>query len=301
MSHISRHESPFLPHLPSLLIHNNNSLRAQAAYANKGSKKRLALSNLTATRRKSKGCTGSRCSGGKQPDKMANERLVALPPASPYLDRTADLVAISTLPPREVLYPKGVANASTNSHPLFNLETALRRKIYSYCFPKICVPITLSPPFATKTIYQKSDLVSPWVVLQDVEGGLEASSALRNDIMFYFWTEFHFHITLSTLSGPIFSPLSHNWVQGYLDIIQHLTIEIDCTRFGGSYAKSARNSNYNVKKIELQLVDFIRGIAQRGDESTMKELHILCRRYGGSYPYIQQSFVNEFGPDPSML
>jgi hypothetical protein len=142
----------------------------------------------------------------------------------------------------------------------------------------------LSPRFATKDCFSDDYFASPWDVLEPVKGALSSSAIMRNELMTYFWTEYHFHATLSAFSGPIFSPLSHVWLHFYLDRIQYLTIEADFTRFGCSALRSARQFGYDMKKMENLLGGIVSGLLKRNGRSTMAELHLMCRRFKGNLP-----------------
>jgi hypothetical protein len=180
-------------------------------------------------------------------------------------------------------------------HPLFSLPARLRQKIYGCCFEvetdgcnlgEETKTITLSPRFATKAVFEDGFFASPWDVLEPVMGALRSSHILRHDLLAYFWSQYHFHVTLSMFSGPKFSPLSHLWLPHYLDVIQYLTIEVDLTRLGGSAMTQAPSFGHNVQKLELLLCKIIHGISTRGGSSQcMAELKLLCRRYAGFRPF----------------
>jgi hypothetical protein len=208
-------------------------------------------------------------------------------PLPPALDRTVDLfvdTGILTDPGLvfEQLIQKN--HQTCEDHPIFAFPDEVRRNIYSYCFPKEIRKINLSPRFATKEVWPKNYFASPWEVLEEVTGGLSSSRALRNELMTYFWTQYHFHVTLTPFSGPKFSPLSHIWLNNYLGIIQNLTVEADLTRFGGCQLKDAPQFGYDVIKMESLLVAIVNGILNRQDEATIAEFNIMCRRYTGYRP-----------------
>ncbi|KAM3068348.1 hypothetical protein ACMFMF_009162 [Clarireedia jacksonii] len=167
---------------------------------------------------------------------------------------------------------------------IFQLPVCLRRRIYFYCFPREDRKISLSPRFATKDCFFTDYFASPWDVLDAVQGALASSSTMRNELMTFFWTEYHFHVTLSPFSGPFFSPLSHVWLPLYLDRIQYLTIEVDFTRFGCSALRNARKFGYNMEKMENMLMSIVNGLLKRSGRSTMAELHLMCRRFKGNRP-----------------
>ena len=175
-------------------------------------------------------------------------------------------------------------DATAATHPLFALPAGIRRQICGYCFPLESRKISLSPRFATKEVWAKGYFASPWDILEDVMGGLGSSRALRKDLMTYFWTEYQFHVTLTPFSGPMFSPLSHVWMQDYLGLVQRLTVEADLTRFGGSQLVDAPKFGYDVDKIEALLMDIVKGVLKRPHGIKMAEFNLMCRRFAGFRP-----------------
>ncbi|KAF7918623.1 hypothetical protein EAE99_008817 [Botrytis elliptica] len=206
-------------------------------------------------------------------------------PWDPPFDRNWDLCANdgvpmdsnesfeNCLPPRQ----------NDNFSPFFDMPTTVRRKIYSYCLPSSTDPtISLSPEFAWRNCYHGYYFTSPWSILEMVSGALASFSLMRNDILTYFWTEYHFHVTLTPFCSSIFTPLSSIWLPNFLNRIQHLTIELDLTRFGGNALKFARRFEYNMEKMESLLLDLVSGLIQR--RGKMAELTLLCRRFNGYRP-----------------
>ncbi|KAF7939245.1 uncharacterized protein EAE97_007325 [Botrytis byssoidea] len=184
------------------------------------------------------------------------------------------------LPPRQ----------NDNFSPFFDMPTNIRRKIYSYCLPNSTeTTVSLSPEFTWKNCYHDDYFTSPWSVLEMVSGAIASFSLMRNDILTYFWTEYHFHVTLTPFCSSIFTPLSSIWLPNFLNRIQHLTIELDLTRFGGNALKFARRFEYNMEKMESLLLNLVSGLIQR--RGRMAEFTLLCRRFNGYRP------VDEDDPD----
>lgn len=210
---------------------------------------------------------------------------------SPHYDRSVDLLA--TAAPNEIAVDQTEVfeqlvrayDVKNGEHPLSAFPASVRQKIYSFCVDDEPRKISLSPKFATRAVFPDGYLASPWDVLEPVFGGLHAFRALRHDLMNYFWTRYHFHVTLNPFSGPVFSPLSHVWLLRYLDRVQRLSIEADFTRFGGSSLKIAPAFGHNNDKVEDLLVRLVLGLLNRPDRLTMAELNLMSRRYGGYRPY----------------
>ena len=144
--------------------------------------------------------------------------------AAPELDRSIDLFIVSHQPVEDKpIFDRILLSRNTDiareDHFLFTLPANIRQKIYGYCFPHEPRRISLSPRFATKAVFPDDYFASPWDVLDMVFGGLQSFPGLRHELMIYFWTEYHFHVTLSPFSGPKFSPLSNVWYVFFNPII----------------------------------------------------------------------------------
>ncbi|PBP23647.1 alpha beta hydrolase fold protein [Diplocarpon rosae] len=205
-------------------------------------------------------------------------------PRPPSFDRGVDLIAM--VPGLDItkdrMFDRHVSKHNVNAaHPLFKMPSDIKRRIYGFCFPDETRKLNLSPSFATKAVFPEDYFACPWDVLDPVWGGLEAFSVLRFELLIYFWTHYHFHVTLNEFSGPIFSPLSHVWILRHLDKIQHLTMEVDFTRFGCSQLKDAKKFGYNMEKTRIVLATIIAGLSARPVGSTIAQLHLMCRRYDG--------------------
>ncbi|CAD6445988.1 f860a0a9-079d-4e1e-bbe1-43a05074760f [Sclerotinia trifoliorum] len=214
-----------------------------------------------------------------------------LPWDSPF-DRNWDLMADDGVPVDfNDLFKHCLPPRQNNNFSLFfHLPVNVRRRVYSYCLPdRNGITILLSPHFVIKNCYHGYYFSSPWNVLECVAGGLASFSLMRNDLMTYFWTEYQFHVTLSPFCNSVFTPLSSVWLPNFLDRIQHLTIEIDLTRFGGNALKFARRFGYNMEKMESLLLAVVNGLIKR--EGKMAELTLLCRRFDGHRP------IDENDPD----
>jgi hypothetical protein len=224
------------------------------------------------------------------------------PPPPPF-DRRVDLLA--TIDPTNIpidpnyVFQRILSKFDTlPQHPFFRLPVKVRYKIYSFCFPEDNRRITLSPQWATKAVFQDYYFASPWDILEEVWGGIAAFRALRRELMTYFWTGYHFHVTLNPFCSSNLSPLSQVWLLGYLDIIQRLTVETDFTRFGCSVLEDAPSIGYNNDKIERLLENMIKSITRREGGLSMAELNILCRRYEGFRPFDRGSFQTPFWIEP---
>lgn len=212
------------------------------------------------------------------------EELLPLPP----LDRSVDLVAIADDTAGTALFLEEpyLCDGVNPKFPLHRLPRSVQQRIYKLCFPKEHRKISLSPWFATKAVYDHDYFASPWDVLDDVAGGLSAFTAIRKDLLSYFWTNYHFHVTLNGFSGPMISPLSHVWLQSYLGSIQFFTVELDFTKLSGDCVNGTADFAYSTSKIEPLLMDVIAGLLRREESTTMAELNLLCRRYERNHhPY----------------
>jgi hypothetical protein len=68
----------------------------------------------------------------------------------------------------------------------------------------------------------------------------------------------------------------------YLHVVQHLTLEADLTRFGGSAISNAPEMGYGgYSKVEGLITAIVSGLSKQW---SIAELNLMCRRYVGSRP-----------------
>lgn len=227
---------------------------------------------------------------------------VGLPKVPPPFNRSVDLVATADYIEDTTLFVEEayIEDRKSRKFRVHRLPTSVRRIIYQFCFPIESRKISLSPRFATKAVFGKDYFASPWDVLDNVWGGLGSFTALRKDLLAYFWTTYHFHVTLSLFSGPRFCPLALIWLPKYLGIIQYLTVELDFTRFRYSSRKIAPDLEYRLNKEEELVMSVIEGLSDREGGVPMAELNLLCRCYEGYLPHHDPDFVKKFGKNPGM-
>ncbi|RDW73326.1 hypothetical protein BP6252_07233 [Coleophoma cylindrospora] len=169
------------------------------------------------------------------------------------------------------------------SHHLTSIPSEVRRQIYGYLFPLESRRICLSPR-STQDVFPNGYFANPWVVLQEVMGGLGSSRALRQDLMTYFWSHFSFHVTINHFNGPYFCPLSEIWLKRYLFQVQHLTVEVDLTKFDCSNFLAAPVSQFRTQKIRNSMAKLVAGLISRQGSCEIAELNLMCRRYKGIRP-----------------
>ena len=223
------------------------------------------------------------------------ETLIPVDPTirdTPYYDRSVDLLATASpeeiaIDQEEVFEQLVRANYDQHRlHPLSAVPANVRHRICSFCFNHDEQrKISLSPKFATRALFPDGYFANAWDVLDPVFGAIHSFRALREDLMSYFWTTYHFHVTLNPFSGPKFSPLSHVWLFSYLDRVQKLTIEADFTRFGGSALRIAPAFGSKQNQVEDMLLSIIGFLLERPDRLPIAELNIMSRRYGGFRPF----------------
>lgn len=223
---------------------------------------------------------------------------------APAFERSNDFMVVTDIPVRPTAYNQITCpnlDKESYSQILFSFPTSIRRRIYGFCFPAQTRHVSLSPYFAIKNVWEHDHFANPWDILESVKGGLESFHLLREDLYTFFWSEYHFHVTVTAFSGPHVSPLSHTWLREHLSRVQALTLEVDYTRFGGSCVRQAPIFGYNMDKEDKLLANIFNDLAIRADGSTIWELNVLCRRYAGFQPYNDSAFVARFGKDPGKV
>jgi hypothetical protein len=237
--------------------------------------------------------------GSENPENWA---WVGLPEVLPPFDRSVDLVATADDIEDTTLFVEEpyIENRKSQKFRLHRLPASVQRIIYQFCFPIESRKVSLSPGFATKAVFGQDYFASPWDILDDIWGGLSSFTALRRDLLSYFWSNYHFHVTLSLFSGPRFSPLPLFWLPRYLGIVQYLTVEVDFTRFRYNCMKVAPDLGYHMNKEEDLLMNIVEGLSDRDGGVPMAELNLLCRCYEGFYPHQDLDFIKKFGKNPGM-
>lgn len=83
-----------------------------------------------------------------------------------------------------------------------------------------------------------------------------------------------------------------------LAIVQHLTLEVDFTKFGGGFLIGACEYGYQMEATDRMLYDISMGLSERRGTTIMTELNLLCRRYAGNRPPPPAAVcsVDVFGP-----
>jgi hypothetical protein len=185
-------------------------------------------------------------------------------------------------------YPESLREAANT---LARLSSDIRRHIISHVLPQPDErrKVTLAPDFAISQFYPEDYFLDPfWDILQHAEALMLTSKQLRDDVQTYFWTAYHFHISLSSFTSPNLSKLIMQWLPLYADRIQHLSIELDFTRLGLSNRASASLLATGADKVRNLLEDLVQSLGRRSGR-TMAEIHLMCRRYAGSRPSTHSS------------
>lgn len=182
-------------------------------------------------------------------------------------------------------YPVRKLSKKRKACKWFKLDANCKQLILKYCFPDGDRKISLSRRQFTEAVFPHDYFANPSDVLDDVWGLLESCRALRKEVYTYFWSQFHFHITVNEFTGPLTSPMSHKWIQPYLPLIQRLTIERDFTRLAGGSSKEATLLNFKVsKKVREMIKTIVDGLKSREEGMYMAELHLMGRKYAGYRP-----------------
>jgi hypothetical protein len=157
--------------------------------------------------------------------------------------------------------------------------------------------INLSKDFVTKYVFPVDYFISPWDVIEPIEGAISSCHQMRQEILWYFCHEFHFHVTFSPFTtGPTLSGLSIRWLNPYAKWIKNLTLEVDLTRLAFSKANNATYLSLGKPCIMVyDLIDnLVKALVERskveGDVSAgqgqhgkvhIENLHLMVRRYKG--------------------
>ncbi|RDW87462.1 hypothetical protein BP5796_03156 [Coleophoma crateriformis] len=210
---------------------------------------------------------------------------------TPPIEQDVDMVVYAGLEDKAETFAQLIHMTNpevAGSHRLTSIPSEVRRQIYGYLFPLESRRICLSPRSSTQAVFPDGYFANPWDVLQGVMGGLGSSKALRQDLMTYFWSHFAFHVTVNHFNGPYFCPLSEVglkiWLKRYLFQVQHLTVEVDLTKFDCSNSVTAPVAQFKTQKIQMSMAKLVAGLISRQGSSEIAELNLMCRRYKGIRP-----------------
>ncbi|KUJ18849.1 uncharacterized protein LY89DRAFT_506174 [Mollisia scopiformis] len=191
-------------------------------------------------------------------------------------------------------YPTQKIDLSSPMFPWFKLPLKIKQRIYELCFPHEDRRISLMRPSLTEAAFPADYFASPWDVLDPVWGLLECCYAWRTEVLAYFWSQFHFHVTLNEFTGPLTCQLSHVWLVENLSMVQRLTIERDYTRLAGSAKKNADQLSFKVAaKVRATVQTYVKELLKRADGMHMAELHVMARGYVGCRPGTESRYVPE--------
>lgn len=201
--------------------------------------------------------------GGREPD-PGREFLLALPP-----------LVVNKKDPQ----PENMV--------FFKIHSSIRRRIYGYVFehPANGKKVTLSVPSATKDVYPPDFFITPWDLLQHVEGALSSCRQMRDELLTYFWNTYHFHVTFSPFTvGPVFSGLSIKWLNLYAERVNYLTVEVDMTKLEFSVCKNAKLLKKSNEKVQKVIYNLVNALSRKRNKNVMAHLTLLVRRYFGFRP-----------------
>ena len=184
--------------------------------------------------------------------------------------------------------PEGYRYIATNSmldfgEPhLLGFPVKVRFRIYQYITISILSEdkkVVLSPGRTVNGFWPKNYFIEPEAVF-DIIGSLSLTCfQLRHEVLTYYCSQFHFHITYNYFCTPIAAPLVHKWLPLFANKMQYLTVEVDFTLMGGSY----ENEKCSLTDGQREILWFIRKLvlALRDRSGTIRSLHVICRRYKG--------------------
>jgi hypothetical protein len=223
--------------------------------------------------------------------------------ASNY-ERTLDIIATDGRAVShfnsDFLYSRIQKSPGAAESPIFKmLPSHIRLEIWGNLFS---IPagkkIILSKDFVMKPVFPDNYFISPWDVIEPIQGAISSCRQMREEILWYFCHKFHFHVTFSPFTtGQIFSGLSIRWLNIYAKWINNLTLEVDFTKFGFSKAAAASSMNLvpSCSKIYKLIKDLVAALlgeskAAGGFSNSLRQdtgicianLHLMARSFKGS-------------------
>jgi hypothetical protein len=145
--------------------------------------------------------------------------------------------------------------------------------------------VVLSPPNTVAYFWPEAHFIEPSDVFDYIGNASESCWQLRHELMTYYCTQFHFHITYNYFCTPFVARIIHRWLPLFANRLQYLTVEVDFTRLGGSYKNGAFPLPHGQEEMAAFVEKLISQLATR--ENSIQSVHFMCRRYKGLRPISQ--------------
>jgi hypothetical protein len=139
--------------------------------------------------------------------------------------------------------------------------------------------VVLSPVSSVKGYWQDDHFIEPAEVFRIIGNLSRACFQLRREILSYYCSQFHFHVTFNCFCNPGTAPIIMKWLSKYAKSIQYLTVEIDLTRLGGNFKNKAVDLGDTHQKLTELFELLILWLTDR--DGSVQSLHVMCRRYEG--------------------
>ncbi|OBT85940.1 hypothetical protein VE02_04785 [Pseudogymnoascus sp. 03VT05] len=220
-----------------------------------------------------------------------------------YDNRDALDAFMTSLPnlPKGYRYRERVMVPGYGDPHLLGLPVNVRFRIYQFMTKSIRAKnkiIVLSPERTINGFWPKKHFMEPQTVF-DVIGGLSLTCfQLRHEVLTYYCSQFHFHITYNCFCTPISAPLMYKWLPLFGNKMQYLTVEVDFTRLGGCYQNGKFTLKYGAKETMFFMRKLVFELCDRS--GTIRSLHVMCRRYKGFRPPSQKYTPEDNIPVPNI-
>jgi hypothetical protein len=169
---------------------------------------------------------------------------------------------------------------------LKGLPPAVRFLIYDFLTEeqrKSEKKVLLSPPFTVKLFWGPRTFILFKEVFAQIGPLGMTCKQMHEEATTYICTQFEFHITWNSFCERYWSGnlILLDWLPVHAHRIQHLTVEIDLTHFGGSAMNGAAILPSG-KDSAKRFVDAL--LCELANKKEMLSLHFLVRRYAGMRP-----------------
>ncbi|OHF04656.1 hypothetical protein CORC01_00127 [Colletotrichum orchidophilum] len=170
--------------------------------------------------------------------------------------------------------------------PYLRLPAVARFQICQYLIAdhNSDIPICLSDGRFMREVWSDDEYTSLAAAMGPLQSYLAVSFSLRADMMVAFLMIERFHVTLSPFVGPHLNPLATLWCNKYGHFIQQVVVELDLTRLGFGPGKEACKLRAGTINMDDLIGTFVKGQLRRKNQSTLRSLVLLCRRFWGERP-----------------
>lgn len=201
-----------------------------------------------------------------QPDHGLYPHKGSLLDASPVEQSDCSALNIITLP------------EAVKGNLFLNWPLSIRQNVYKLLLPEEDRKISLCEKTATREVFD-DDFFARFSEIRRPSHRIRATcKTMAAEFEALFWSRYKFHFTINH-----FTELGNDTMYGtffkHIHLVQHLTIELDYTRFAFSKLPGAWRLTPDISNFETCIEKIVNGLLKRKDSIAF--IHLMCRRWYG--------------------